>query len=159
MADADSEREKGHPIFSYSLTLRILADVALMALIIILNIYDDGPWDYPRTIGVVLLLGLGTYDIQGLWRKPLRKVSFFDNHIEISGWSVNITADYEDIEYLERKRRIIGDFRSGSALWLSVKGDPNDFMVPNRKVGNPKMELYSWLLQKNPKAGRKEPRP
>ena len=41
-----------------------------------------------------------------------------------------------------------------NAASLTIKGDPNEFMVPNRKVGKPKVELYSWLRQKNPKVAQ-----
>ena len=157
MARSDSRLEKERSVFSYSLIPRIYLDVVVIALVVVGNIYfqffSGEPMNHVSpTLYLLLIVVLGVYDFNNIWRKPLRKVRFYESHFEVSGWNEKRTARYEDLEYLQRKKRVIGDFRSGSAVWFSVKDDLNDFMVPNRKVGEPKMELYSWLLQKNPKA-------
>ncbi|MDG6990810.1 MAG: hypothetical protein JRM99_05240 [Nitrososphaerota archaeon] len=61
-------------------------------------------------------------------------------------------AEYAQVEDLSQVRRVIGDFRSNGTLWFSVRGNPNVFTMPNRTFGKPKVELYSWLLKKNPEA-------
>ena len=139
------------PVFTYSLNLRIALDVSVILFIVIANLYYHFVWNYAVGPYPFIVVGLGVYDFYRNWRMPLRKIRFFDSHFEVSGWRVDRKASYDELEDLSRVRRVIGDFRSGSAVWFSIKGDPNEFMVPNRKVGKPKVELYSWLRQKNPK--------
>jgi hypothetical protein len=90
VAHSDSKREKEHTIFSYSLTFRIFVDAAFVAFIILGNFYFGGVWTYTRVVYVLLFVGGGSYDIYGLWHKPLRRIRFFDSHFEISGWNVSI---------------------------------------------------------------------
>jgi len=150
--DSDSDGRKERKVFSYSLTFRIAIDVAVMLAVVLGNIYFSLTEGYQVNPYPFLIVALGAYDIYRLWRMPLRKVRFFDKHVEVSGRNVNLNASYDKLEDVSRVKRIIGDFRSGSAVWFSFKDDPNDFMIPNRKVGRPKVELYEWLLSKNPSA-------
>jgi len=152
MTCAYLELEVEQPIFSYSLNLRIFSDVAIAMLVLVGSWYFYLVGDYALTPYPLLVIVLIVYDLSAYWRKPLRKIRFFDDGFEVSGWKENRKARYDELEYLSKVKRVIGDFRSGSVVWFSIKGDPNDFMVPNRKVGKPKVELYEWLLQKNPRA-------
>jgi hypothetical protein len=154
MARVDSERKEEHPIFTYSLNLRIASEIVFILLFTLLIAYVKFVENQLFGIQGFLILGLGLIALYRDWRKPLRKIRFLESHFEVSGWKVNRKASYEELEYLSKQRRLLGDFRSDSAVWFSIKDDPNDFMVPNRKVGKPKVELYSWLLQKNPKAAQ-----
>jgi hypothetical protein len=151
VANADSEREEEYPLFEYSLNPSIALDVLIAVMLFIFAIYS---LIVEHVISAAFVVaGLFAADFYyRLWRRPVRKALFYDDHFEISGQGVNLRTGYDRLEDLQKVRRLLGDFRSDSAIWFSVKNDPNDFMIPNRKVGKPKVELYSWLMQKNPKA-------
>ena len=87
-----------------------------------------------------------------LWRRRVRRALFYDDHFEVSGWGVSLKGRYDSVENLRRVKAVLGDFRTGSRVWFSLKGDPNMLVLPNRKGGEPRTDLYSWLLAKNPRA-------
>jgi hypothetical protein len=144
---SDSGREK--PIFTYSSNLRIFGDIALLLLVTAGGIYFQYVWTSP--LPLLVAYGLGAFDLYRLLSTPLREIRFYGDHLEVRGWKVEKQASYSEIEDLSKKRRVVGDFRSNSVIWFSIKDDPNVFMVPNRIIGKPKIELYSWLLQRNPR--------
>ena len=123
-----------------------------MALLLLGGFYSGFVWSNPIPLVIALFLwAAATYY---LWMKPLRSIRFYEDRLEISGWRVNLTADYGKVEDLSRVRRVLGDFRSNGTLWFSVRGNPSIFSMPNRIFGRPKVELYQWLLAKNPNIGQ-----
>ena len=140
----------GRPVLSYS--LRPLLHIATIFLVLFLfgGFYYGYIWSDPFPL--LIFLALWTPGVYYLWTRPLRRIRFYEDHFEVSGWKTHLKAEYAQVEDLSQVRRVIGDFRSNGTLWFSVRGNPNVFTMPNRTFGKPKVELYSWLLKKNPEA-------
>lgn len=135
---------------SYSSYPTLYGGIALLILFVFGAFYTGVVWSNPIPFIIFLSLwGAGTYRF---WLKPLRSAKFYESALEISGWKVSLKADYLEVENLSRAKRTFGDFKSNGVLWFSVRGDLSTFSIPNRVFGKPKIELYDWLLQKNPRA-------
>jgi hypothetical protein len=144
------ESRDARPILSYSLHSILYMGTAFLVLLLVGNFYSGYFWSDPIPLFIYLVLwGSGTYI---LWTKPLRSVRFYEDRLEISGWKVHLKAGYSEVEDLSKVRRVIGDFKSDGTLWFSVVGNPNIFSMPNKFFGKPNVELYQWLLAKNPNA-------
>ena len=143
-----SSRER--PVLSYSSYHTLYEGIALFVLVLFLAFYTNFVWSDPVPFLVLIgIWGAGTYRY---WRRPLKRVRFYENALEVSGWKVELKASYSDLENLSRTKRVLGDFKSDGVLWFSVKGERNTFSMPNRLFGKPRTELYDWLLQRNPRA-------
>ena len=102
------------------------------------------------------------YSIDNIWHKPLREARFYDDHVHITGWKVSQDVSYGDLERLVKpaQRKFLGENISNNVVWFYVKGDTrHDYEVGNGKVGPTKIELYEWLLMKNPNAGVEQAKP
>ena len=139
------------PVLSYSMHHLLYFWVLLLVLFVFDGFLNGYAWSDPLPMAVSLpLLGAGLYYS---WVRSLRSVRFYEDHFEVSGWKVRLTAKYSDLEDLSKARRVLGDYKSDGTLRFSVRGNPNVFSMPNRIFGKPKVELYSFLLLKT-HAGR-----
>lgn len=153
MTDGNLEPKEESQIFSYSLTPRLAYDVAfILGFSLIASVdyllYHDVAIVWATVIGIGFILLFRDL------RQPLRKIRFYDNYFEFSGRKTSaLNVNYDELEDLSKEKDHVGYLTTSSAVWFSIKGDSNYYVLPNRKVGMPKVELYSWLLQKNPEAG------
>jgi hypothetical protein len=145
-----SGAKKRQPVLSYSQYPILFIGVSFYAFLLFGGFYSGYMLSDPIPFVIsTALWAAGTYV---LWTKPLRRVRFYEDYLEIKGWKVSLRADYASVEDLSKVRRVIGDFRSDGTLWFSVVGNPSIFSMPNKLFGKPKIELYQWLLAKNPNA-------
>ena len=105
---------------------------------------SSGILPYPWFVGGLLI---GDFYFR-LWRRPVRRAQFFEDHFEISGWGVDINGRYELIQDLTKFSRPFGDFRSDTRVSFSVKDDSNLFVLPNRRNKKLGLDVYSLLRRK-----------
>jgi hypothetical protein len=137
---------KGEPLIAYSLTPSIALDLFVAALFFAAGTYSvvQGAipiaW-FPGTLGL-------SDAYFRLWRRSVRQARFYDDHVEVRGFGLDIRGGYELVEDIAKYRQNFGDFRSNSRVSFSFRGDPNVFVFPNRKNRNLGIDVYSLLMKK-----------
>jgi hypothetical protein len=146
-----TNHDRKEPLLVYSLNLSLALDLVLAAPAIGYGAFlllSGGTPPYPWIVGILFL---GDFYFR-LWRRPVRRALFFDDHLEISGRKVRLSAGYDQIRGLGRFRQSFGDFASDSRVSFTVVDSPASFVVPNRRDRKLKLDLYSFLKQKAPQA-------
>lgn len=146
------EQTPKEPLIVYSLNPSMALDLLVAVLAfgygVFVLVWSSVP-PFPWIMGVLLV---GDFYFR-LWKRPVRKARFFDDHFEIDGWNVSLNAEYGRITDLSESKQPFGDFASNSRVSFSVADYPITFTIPSRRNRRLKLGLYSLLKQKAPEIG------
>ncbi len=93
-----------------------------------------------------LVIVIGTFflpSVYDTWSHPVRKASFYEDHLIVSGRKLHRDVKYSEIQEISKRRRFLV-----TAVTLRVKDEVRLLAFPNESNRKLKMDLYTWLTQR-----------
>jgi len=136
------------PIIRYSLSPSILFYCLFSSLLAAAGEYELYIGQTPISWALIpFCLGEAYFR---LWRRPIRRAKFYEDHLELDGYGTNFVGAYSSVSGLVSYRQFIGDIRTDRRVSFFVKDRDVVFVLPERRNRKLNLDIYSLIKQKSP---------